>query len=220
MFLVCFLHDKLGWDEVKIVKFLDYYRPKWDDYDIKVTTRQVNIIFEKIKDGKLGCHSLQSSYSSCSHVETRHRETQREISFGELLRQLDHKDETAPLVHTQKIANCPEFRVSSRVERINEQEVKPIEEKKVFAKVNNGNRWYKVAEKEGQFGAFYSIDSGQLLEVTTDDGNTQLGYGKVDRFFSLPKEPGTLKELIEGLQKLLPQPATLVKQDTTIKNKK
>lgn len=217
LFLVCFLFEKLKWDEYRIQHFIEHYN-KWNTnnihgrgkYDSHITNRQVNIICEKIRTGQLGSGS-QASYNSWSCSETHEKRNSDKGNFN--------KVETSPSVTMQNanMKNCPcsEFHVSTKDERTrlleSETEVVLIEEVKTYAKINNGNRWYKVSQKKGQFGDFYSIDSGQLLEVTTDDGSTQLGYGKPDRFFSLPKEPEVLSQLIDGLNQLLPEKTPLEK---------
>jgi len=207
LFLVCFLRDKLGWNEVKVIRFLEFYN-KWENLNFDITTRQVNIIFEKRADGRLKGYTVRSkaSYHSWFLSETRTEETQRQKNMPSPTG--EGQIETVPTAPQQNNANLhfgAEFGVSFRDRRTTEMEGMPMEEVKVFAKINNGNRWFKVSEKSGQFGNFYSIDSGQLMDVTTDDGKQVLGYGKPDRFFSLPKEPKTLKELINGLEQLLPE---------------
>lgn len=199
LFLVCFLYQQLNWVESSIIRFIHHYN-KWNEnnshgrgrYNSEITTRQVNIICERIRSGELGVGFNCTS----SLGETHERETQ---TWGSL-----RKFETSAAHSKSKNENSPHgefFGVSPNVQ-INEKEVIDIEEKQVFAKVNDGNRWYKVSEKTGQYGNFYSIDSGQLMEVTMENGSTQLGYGKPDRFFSLPKEPDILQQLIEGLMKV------------------
>ena len=188
LFLVSFMRDKLGWDESKIVKFILYYA-RWEDLDKNITTRQVNIIFEGKESGR-----LSSGSGFKTSIETHTRETQGGKSYI--------KFETSPNGDDLQTRILPssEFRVS-----IKEEEVIPIEEKRVITKVNDGNRWYKISEKQGQYGNFYSIDTGKLIEVTMDDGKTAFGSGKADKFFSLPTEPKVLNGLIDGLKKLLPE---------------
>jgi hypothetical protein len=184
LFFVCFLRDKLGWDENKVIRHIMYYA-KWSDLNEEITTRQVNIIFERKESGL-----LRSGFKTS--IETYERETQHKERFSKI--------ETSPYGDMQtNFFPSSEFRVSSI-----EEEVRPIEEIKVLAKINDGNRWYKISEKQGQYGNFFSIDSGKLIEVRLDDGKTALGNGSADKFFSLPKEPKTLRELINGLEKLIP----------------
>lgn len=186
LFLVCFLVKKVGWDELRIIKHILYYA-RWSDLNEKITTRQVNIICEKLRDGRLGS-GIKTS------IETHTRETHSKESYTKI--------ETSPNGDMQTIFSpSSEFRVSNMVE----EEVIPIKEVREITKINNGNRWYKISEKQGQYGNFYSIDSGKLIEVTLEDGKTALGNGSADKFFSLPNEPKTLKQLINGLEKLLPE---------------
>jgi hypothetical protein len=189
LFLVSFCRDTLGWNEEQIVRKINYYN-KWANYRYEITVRQVNLIFERKADGRL------KDFRSKAYglTETHHKER-----FS--------KGETSATHSNCKNENFSplEFQLVSISHKDNDKGVIDIEEKQVFARVNNGNRWYKVSEKTGQYGNFYSLDSGQLLEVTTDDGSTQIGYGKADRFFSLPKEPEILQKLIDGLQQIMPE---------------
>ena len=187
LFLVCFLRDKLGWDEYKIIEFIMYYA-QWSDLNKKITTRQVNIIFEGKESGR-----LRSGFKD-TFIETYRKETQYKERFSKI--------ETSPYGDLQtNFSPSSEFRVSIKGK---EKEGYEIQEIRVIAKINDGNRWYKISEKQGQYGNFFSIDSGKLIEVTMEDGKTALGNGKPDKFFSLPKEK-TLQELINGLEKLLPE---------------
>ena len=190
LFLVSFLRDKLGWDESKVVKFILYYA-RWGDLDKTITTRQVNMIFEGKESGRLG-----SGSSFKASIETHRRETQGGKSSIKFETSSD--DDTLQ----RRILPSSEFRVS-----IKEEEVIQIEEKRVITKVNDGNRWYKISEKQGQYGNFFSIDTGKLIEVTMDDGKTAFGSGRADKFFSLPTEPKVINELINGLKQLLPSEA-------------
>lgn len=187
LFLVCFLRDKLGWDEFRIIKHIMYYA-RWSDLNEKITTRQVNTIFEGKESGR-----LRSGFKTS--IETYERETQHKESYTKI--------ETSPYGDNLQTMIFPstEFRVSKMID----EGVIEIREIREIAKINNGNRWYKISEKQGQYGNFYSIDTGKLIEVTLEDGKKALGNGQPDKFFSLPSEPKTIKELINGLEKLLPE---------------
>ena len=223
LFLVCFLHDQLNWDSIAINNFIQHYN-KWNTnnkhgrgkFNRDITTRQVNMICQRIDSGELGIGFSNKAYTSSYCGETQEEKTQQGIK---------NKFETCPMGSEVNNANnifaplCFN-NVSNNELGTTEKEGIDIQEVKVFAKVNNGNRWYKIAEKTGQYGNFISIDSGQLLEVTMDDNSTQLGYGKADRFFSLPSETKVLQQLIEGLTQILPKQPELAKTDLPKTTKK
>lgn len=205
LFLVCFLYEQLKWHESSIIRFIERYN-KWTQnnshgrgkFNSEITTRQVNIICERIRNGELGIGFRSQSYNS-SQGETHEGETQTWGSLGKFETCASHTKE-----NNENSSHGLSFGVSTYELRTNEMEVCDIQEKQVYAKINDGSRWYKVSEKTGQYGNFNSIDSGPLMEVTLENGTTQLGFGKPDRFFSLPKEPEVLQQLIDGLLKLVP----------------
>jgi hypothetical protein len=172
LYLTCFLKEKVGWNETQVVDFIYCYN-KWDNFDLATTRRQVRIIFDKVRLGQLGVRFLES----------------RRNSAGGESRLMA---KPSPAAIPKKLQISPsEFRNSK------EKGVK-MQEKRVIAKANNGSRFYKLAVKEGQYGEFYSLDSGQVL--MTDKGDQ--AFGKTDRFFSLPKDKQLLLEIAEGLKKL------------------
>ena len=79
----------------------------------------------------------------------------------------------------------------------------PPKEIKVYAQANTKDKWYKVSKKAGDFGNFYSIDSGPMVKVNMPDGTEQLGYGWAKNYIGVPDDTNILKTLLTGLQQVL-----------------
>lgn len=206
LFLVCFCKDQLEWDIEKIVWFLSYYG-KWSDFKEKETRRQVANIFRRADLGLLkgkGYHANRSQASHTDKSETRHewKPTAKEKYSHEENRCQAHEE-----AFLFPNLDCCGFLGFTSVG--DEEKPKDMKDIKVFGEINNGNRFYRIVEKEGQYGSFLSLDSGQLMDAFYE-GKTIQAKGRPDKFFNLPKEPEVLKEIIEALQKTLP---------TTIKKK-
>ena len=207
LFLCCFCRDKLNWQEVRVINFIHNYN-HWLKYDRVETTRHVNLVFERRASGVLVRRSHSSHSQSRVLSETQHkRNTPGEIVKNETRLTADT---TTDFFSSGVFDVSPNDREQTWKElRIEEEEPK-MEETKVFGKINDHNKFYRVVEKTGEYGAFTSIDSGPLLDAVTETGETVLAYGRPNKFFTLPKEPETLMKLIGLLQATLPQPEVKV----------
>lgn len=207
LFFVCFCYNTLNWNELTITECIKEFN-KWNDFNIKTTVRNVNIICEKIQEGKLG--TIQASYSSSKCSETTTEETHREqkCCFNE------PESETAPservFLNRSKTINffASEFQVSHKSVRTNEKEVKDmpkftkIQELEQLGKFDDGSRWYKVSLKKGTYGEFFSVDTGPIMPCQTAQGEV-MGYAPADRYLSLPSDRDALNNLITALNKAL-----------------
>jgi hypothetical protein len=195
LFLVCFLRDQLQWSEYDIILFLEFYNVAWSNYDKCKTTRHVNMIFEKKKSGRFKDFGPLTSGLIMEETQggQRHFKTETSTLLGAVRKYGDGKYGSV----------CSS--VFPRVSTKQETNMATIKETRVVATINSGSRWYKICEKEGKHGTFSSLDSGPLLEVTTQAGESAVGYGRPDRYFSLPKDKTVLRELINGLEQLIPE---------------
>ena len=217
LFLCCFCKDKLNWGEAEISNFIHNYN-NWSNYDRAKTTRHINLIFERKARGLL---IRKSSHSQIQVLS----ETRTEGNTGEEKRQI--KSETVAVATERNesfFSHSPVFFVSPedqedywrsvRIPEKCEEEKTTMEETKVFGQLNNGSRFYRIVEKSGKYGPFLSIDSGPLMEATTETGQPIKAFGRPDKYFSLPKEPEDIKKLIEILQKTIPE------QEEEVRSKK
>jgi len=222
LFLCCFCRDTLRWSEPTISNFINDNN-RWSNYDRAKTCRQVNLVFErKAKgllsrksskfQGKVFCSNQASSFSGPGLSETRTGETQE----GERERKVetvavatkDGNDENlffpSRVFFVSPIDREKCFR-EVRVPEETEEEKTIMEETKIYGKFNNGSRFYRVVEKSGKYGPFLSIDSGPLMEATSETGEPLKAFGRPDKYFSLPKEPEDIKKLISILNKTIPE---------------
>ena len=217
LFLVCFLREKLKWDQEKICWFIGYYS-RWSDYKEKETKRQVENIFKRYEKGLVGSkvfhnrRKVQTSFSSQVQNETWHDEKPTDPGNNPVpcVRVYSHMENRC-LAHEVLFTDGPTearpsvgFVVSSESEE-REEETKNMEETKIFGKINDGNKFFRVVEKTGEYGAFISLDSGPLMDAITDEGKTIMAFGRPNKFFTLPKEPDVMEKLITILQSTLPQ---------------
>jgi len=212
LFLCCFCRDQLKWSEQKTIDFILFYAQWTKNFSREGTTRHVNMVYERKASGVL----ISKFSSSCSQVKVVSETTGHmgNTAGGNIFKsetsdcvaeKHDVKDFFAPSVFhvspNDRQENWNNLRIPEEQE---ENEEKPMEETKVFGKINDGNRFYRVVEKTGKWGPFLSLDSGLLIDAETEKGEMVKAYSRADKFFSLPKEPDTMKALIELLSKTLP----------------
>ncbi len=212
LFLVCFMRDKLGWKEIEIVQYLQEFA-QWKNLDFKITIRQVNIIFEKKADGRLSGSKIKNSKFHGSQIsdETQTKETHtRKSDFSKT-------DETVAVAterKEEKMIFRSEFLVSStkmREHSIQEVNCKMAKgnrssrpkELKLFSEAHNDDKWIKTTKKEGDYGIFYSIDSGPMIEVTLTDGSEGVGFGWAKNYIGLPEDIDMLHSLIDGINSII-----------------
>jgi len=210
LFLVCFMKDKLNWDEFGVVQYLQEFA-QWENLDFKITTRQVNIIFEKKNNGRLSGSKTKGSkfYGSQISDETQTKETQRRKN------DFSKTDETVAVATERKVEKMlyrSEFLVSSTKTRRREQNKKEVnsemakgnrssrpKELKIFSQANNDDKWIKTTKKEGDYGIFYSLDSGPMIKVTLTNGNEGVGFGWAKNYIGLPEDVDMLRSIIDGI---------------------
>lgn len=176
LFFVSFLRDKCGWNEPQIANFIHNWT-KWSDYDRAITTRQVNIIFEKKLDGRLKSFNSESSLA----------ETQANARSG--------KVENIGFADKKKHFASVEFQYPEQKQKGGDKIPETV---KCLSEIDNGNRWYTVSHKKGKFGTFFSLDSGQLVETM----NGEKAKGKADRFMSIPHDSTIIDAIIKGLNQI------------------
>jgi len=199
LFLACFLKDQCGWEETAI-SLLICEKAKWSDLDPATTNRNVDRIF--VRHTK-----YQSSRATRYPNGTTRRETQQgaevfknEVETGRCC------DQTTTTL--KKTSVTIGFQVSTGY-RDPEQETNMEQQKqapvtiRTVVNIHNGSKFYRIAEKEGQYGSFYSLESGWINDAEYEGKQIKVS-GRPEKFFSLPAEPDTLKQLIAGLQQLLP----------------
>jgi hypothetical protein len=220
LFLCCFCRDTLRWEESAISNFI-HDNNRWSNYDRAKTCRQVNLVFERKAQGLISrkpskfqgrsfCSSPSSHFQAQGLSETNTGETQAKGKEGEIetvaVATSNGNDENlffpSRVFFVSPIDREKCFR-EVRVPEDTEEEKTTMEETKIYGKLNNGNRYYRVVEKSGKYGAFLSIDSGPLMEATSETGEPLKAFGRPDKYFSLPKEPEDIQKLISILQKTI-----------------
>lgn len=226
VFLTCFLHDKCNWNETGIIELILKYA-KWSDLDAKRTIRNVNEICEKkimSQDLRSGSKFSQLHGSKCADsVGTCTSETQQATSLYKkvvetrLRRSYDVKS---------NLLSPSEFQVSMDSDALEQDttmsrdlrsgaSAAPPSTIRTIATINDGDRFYRICEKEGQYGGFFSLEAGWLSDVEYEGKQLKVP-GRADKYFTLPNEEETMKGLISALQQLLP-PAEV---EVTTKKKK
>jgi hypothetical protein len=222
LFLCCFCRDTLRWEESTISNFI-HDNNRWLNYDRAKTIRHVNLVFERKaqgllirkpsrSQGKVFHSSPSSSLQAQGLSETSTRENTGEGKEGEIetvaVATNNGNDENlffpSRVFFVSPLDREKCFR-EVRVPEDTEEEKTNMEETKIFGKLNNGSRYYRVVEKSGKYGAFLSLDSGPLMEATSETGEPLKAFGRPDKYFSLPKEPEDIKKLISILQKTIPE---------------
>jgi len=215
LFLVCFLRDKCNWDEYSVIELI-LKHAKWRNLDSNKTTRHVNQIFEKktrFKDLRSGSKNSLLHGSKCTDsVETCTSETQQATAIYKKV--VETRLRRFYNVESGSSASSAEFQVSTSSGALEQEETTmsndlrsnvraPPQTLRNIATINSGDRYYRIAEKEGQFGGFFSLESGWLSEVEYEGKQLKVP-GRAEKYFTLPSDKETMEQLIAGLQQLLP----------------
>lgn len=180
LWLVSFLRDKVGLNELQICDLIKEEN-RWLDYKVETTAYNVNRIFERKAEGFLPSGSQAHS---------------KETQCGGKVKEGGSRNLCGFAANMQR--RVAGFHNQRKQENDQPKGAKAMKELKTFAKVENGTRYYKLSQKEGDFGKFYSLDSGEIVETL----DNQRALARPDRFFSLPKDKEILKTLAEGLNEI------------------
>lgn len=226
LFLTCFLHDKCNWTETGIIELILKYA-KWSDLDAKKTIRNVNDICEKKNLGydlRTGTKFHQYQSSKCTdQVGTCKSETQQATSLYKKVVETRLRRSNDD-VESKFSSFSAAFQVSTNSPETLEQDTNnmsrdlrsgaapvPPATVRTIATINDGDRFYRICEKEGQYGGFFSLEAGWLSDIEYEGKQLKVP-GRADKYFTLPNEEDTMKGLIAGLQQLLPAVEEPVKQ--------
>jgi hypothetical protein len=224
VFLTCFLHDKCNWSELGIIELILKYA-KWADLDPRKTTRQVNQICEKkSRYGSLRSATTYAQFQSSKSMDcvgTCTEETQQANIYKKVVETrrccADVNDvETKNLFAAafQVSTGNPDFDQETTMSR--DLRVKaPPQTVRTIATINDGGRFYRICEKEGSYGGFFSLESGWLTDIE-HNGEQLKVPSRSDKYFTLPNSDDTMKGIIAALQQLV-QP---VEEPITSKKKK
>lgn len=206
--LVCFLRDQCGWEESSI-ELLICEKANWTNNKIsgthrpdpKETNRQVQRIFDN-------CHKYQSSKSQRIQMERYTEDTQRgKKNFNGEVETVTFGDDTTNKKNLSPLG----YRVSNGYGGL-EQELhkqmptqnEPPQTIRTVANIHNGSKFYRIVEKEGQYGSFYSLESGWINDAEYEGKQIRVS-GRPEKFFTLPNDTDTLKKIVDGIQQLIPE---------------
>lgn len=195
VFLACFLKDKCNFSEIETTELILKYA-KWTNLDPKKTTRHVNMIYEKFQGSKYPVPNE-------THTRETHRGQNVNKTYGET-----NGGATAIVYDYEKSGVASHvFRVSP-MHGIPEQETNmsqnyrdergpPPETIRSYPPVVCGSRYFRIVEKEGNRGPFYSLESGWMND-TEYEGKTIVVPTRADKYFTLPL--GSNPDLLNQLQ--------------------
>jgi len=213
LFLACFLRDRCNWNEYGIVELIEKYA-KWANLNYLETVTNVNRIFEKrerfpnFKSATV-LNKIQGS-GNMDNVETWTQETQPGQTEKKLVETTRRCCDVVRNVENNNLLSPVGFQVSTDYQ-LPEQETTmsrdirakaPPQTVRTITTLTDGDRFYRICEKEGSFGGFFSLESGWISDVEYEGKQLKVP-GRSDKYFTLPNQEDTIQGIISGLQQLL-----------------